>query len=217
MRELLEQTESQSNSSPVSGPAAAPHGLLALQMTAGNAAVTRLVNSPQKMMVQRLPDDELDGGALPGGVATAAPAASAGAPAAPRVLPYITMKRKHIHLTGPDKYGHWWTEMDGSESYGWWPKNHVGFIDTLVGVEGELNGVTTFGGTATTDPHHGDAGEEEFHPVLTDGSKTDPTVRAELRRYATSYSGEWRWTFGWGQNCHTFQEGLMASIGLTEK
>lgn len=35
----------------------------------------------------------------------------------------IKVKRKHIHLTGDDKYGHWWTEIGPSESYGWWPKN----------------------------------------------------------------------------------------------
>jgi len=215
--------------------------VLALQMLAGNAAVTRLVtgtssppDAPPPLVVQRQDasvGDEPDAGAgpydasLPGGVGTEAvpddasgsgAGAAAGTASPNRPLPFITMKRKHIHLTGPDKYGHWWTEMDGSESYGWWPKYHVGVIDTLLGVEGELNGVTTYGGSPTLDPHHGDAGEEEFHPVLTN-SKSDATVRSEVRSFAHGYSGEWRWTFGWGQNCHTFQESMMASIGLVER
>ena len=134
---------------------------------------------------------------------------------ASRTLAFLTMKRKHIHLFGDDKYGHWWTEMDGTESYGWWPKHHVGKIDTIFGTEGELNGQTTFGGSPTRDPHHGDTSEEEFHPVLTN-AKSDSTVRGEVRAFATSYSGSWRWTFGWGQNCHTFQRSMMASIGLQE-
>jgi hypothetical protein len=208
--ELLDQTQAATNSAKATAP---PGNLLALQMLAGNAAVTRLVNSPQKTMIQR-EVDELDGGLPPGGAPTAAPAAAA--PAAERELPYITMKRKHIHLFGDDKYGHWWTEMDGSESYGWWPKGQVGLIDTLFGTEGELNGVTNYGGSPTRDPHHGDGAEDVFHPVLKDGSKTDSTVRSEVRTFASSYSGSWRWTFGWGQNCHTFQESLMASIGLKQ-
>jgi hypothetical protein len=61
--------------------------------------------------------------------------------------------------TEEDAYGHWWTEVDSS-SYGWWPVDGVGgIIDTVKGVPGELNGTTSFGGTETRDPHHGDAGE----------------------------------------------------------
>jgi hypothetical protein len=133
-----------------------------------------------------------------------------------RTLNFITMKRKHIALKGDDKYGHWWTEIDGSESYGWWPKYPVsGLWETLTGVDGELNGITSFGGTATTDPHHGDSASDTFHPKLTN-SKTDTQVKAEIRLFASSYSGEWRWTFGWGQNCHTFQKSLMSTVGLVE-
>jgi hypothetical protein len=133
-----------------------------------------------------------------------------------RTLNFITMKRKHIALTGEDKYGHWWTEVDGGESYGWWPKYSVsGLWETLTGVEGELNGITSFGGTATKDPHHGDSANDDFHPELTN-SKTDTQVKSEIRSFASSYSGEWRWTFGWGQNCHTFQKSLMSKVGLVE-
>jgi hypothetical protein len=132
-----------------------------------------------------------------------------------RTLNFITMKRKHIALKGEDKYGHWWTEINNSESYGWWPKYPVGLWGTLTGVEGELNGITSFGGTATTDPHHGDSAEDTFHPELTN-SKTDTQVKEEIRNFASSYSGEWRWTFGWGQNCHTFQRSMMDMVGLVE-
>ncbi|MEQ9356498.1 eCIS core domain-containing protein [Coleofasciculus chthonoplastes] len=133
-----------------------------------------------------------------------------------RTLKFITMKRKNIALTGDDKYGHWWTEVDGSESYGWWPKYPVsGLWETLTGVDGELNGITSFGGMATTDPHHGDSASDTFHPKLIN-SKTDTQVKAEIRSFASSYSGEWRWTFGWGQNCHTFQKSLMSTVGLVE-
>ncbi len=73
----------------------------------------------------------------------------------------IKVKRNNIHLTGDDKYGHWWTELGPGESYGWWPKNPVGLVDTFGGTEGEL-----------------------------------------------------RWTFGAGQNCHTFQEAMLVNSGV---
>jgi len=132
-----------------------------------------------------------------------------------RELKFVTIKRKNISLGNEDKYGHWWIEIDDSKSYGWWPKEQVGVIDTLVGVEGELNGQTTYGGTATRDPHHGDTADEEFHPLLVE-DKEDDNVRQEIRNFARNYTGEWRWTFGWGQNCHTFQITLMRTVGLEE-
>ena len=47
------------------------------------------------------------------------------------------------------------------------PKYPVNTTDTLLGVEGELNGQTSFGGTPTKDPHHGDRAEDTFNPKLT--------------------------------------------------
>jgi len=125
----------------------------------------------------------------------------------------ITVKRNHIHLSGDDKYGHWWTELGTDESYGWWPKNPVGLTETLGGTEGELNGQTSFGGTPTKDPHHGDAGEEVFKVVIKNG-KTEDEVKQEMRNFANAYSGEWRWTFGAGQNCHTFQNAMLKNSGV---
>ncbi len=42
-----------------------------------------------------------------------------------------------------DGYGHWWFQF-GDESYGWWPSESVGLIDTVLGVKGDLNGVALF-------------------------------------------------------------------------
>jgi hypothetical protein len=118
-------------------------------------------------------------------------------------------------MRGDDKYGHWWIEIDGTESYGWWPKTHVGLRDTFGGTDGELNGQTTYHGTPTRDPHHGDDAEEEFHPVVCgDDTRTDEEIKNCLRAFARSYSGGWRWTFGAGQNCHTFQQAAMEHCKL---
>lgn len=129
-------------------------------------------------------------------------------------MPNIIAKRNNIHLLGDDKYGHWWTEMKGSKSYGWWPKNKVDLKGTLFGVAGELNGQTSFGGTPTKDPHHGDTPDETLTVSCTDPAKTESTVMSEIDAFAAKYSGEWRWTFGYGQNCHTFQEALLANSSL---
>ena len=127
------------------------------------------------------------------------------------------MKRKHISLKGDDKYGHWWTELGGGESYGWWPAEPLSTWKTLTGVNGDLNGQAMFGGTPTTDPHDGDPAEEEFHPkVSVCDKRTDDEIKDCIRGFASSYSGEWRWTFGGGQNCHTFQESLMSHCDLSE-
>jgi hypothetical protein len=152
-----------------------------------------------------------------------------GVPPGPRVLSFITLKRNWIRtgrdpippgmqLLGTD-YGHWWTKIeDEDESYGWWPDHcPVTARETFFGTNGDLNGVKDpeCGGKPTQDPHHTDAGAHSFNPVLL-GNKTDDAVKTEIRRFATSYSGEWRWTFGFGQNCRTFQTELMSAVGLKE-
>jgi RHS repeat-associated protein len=122
---------------------------------------------------------------------------------APEKIPGIKVLRKDIDPFGEDKYGHWWVEIDGNESYGWWPKEPLDLKDTLLGVEGELNGQTHFGGTKTRDPHHGDrsAGVNVFD-VYSSRSKDD-TVEA-IRNFSNSYCGKWSWPTG--QNCHSFQK-----------
>ncbi|MFA0962777.1 hypothetical protein AB9P05_13325 [Roseivirga sp. BDSF3-8] len=131
-------------------------------------------------------------------------------------LTNITVFRKDIDLGAEDKYGHWWTNLSPAESYGWWPKNPVGLGDTLFGTDGELNGITSFGGSSTKDPHHGDTTGDEYE-VFSDGSKTETQIQADMRSFARAYSGEWRWTFGWGQNCHTFQEDMLKKSNLSIK
>jgi RHS repeat-associated protein len=125
----------------------------------------------------------------------------------------IKIKRKHIHLFGDDKYGHWWIEIRATESYGWWPKYPVGIWETLRGVEGELNGQTSYGGTATSDPHHGDSAEDTFHPRISANCSMSCT-NAEfcVREFAWSFVGGWSWP--WGPNCHTFQESMMKKCCL---
>jgi RHS repeat-associated protein len=126
----------------------------------------------------------------------------------------IRVYRKDIDLGGDDKYGHWWIEIDGTESYGWWPKHGVDYKGTLFGVDGELNGQTTFGGTPTLDPHHGDrsVGVNEFR-VYGDSSVSKALYVHQIRTFAASYNGGWSWP--WGQNCHSFQDRLLKETGLT--
>ncbi len=138
-----------------------------------------------------------------------------------RVLAWLTMKRKHIDLFGEDQYGHWWTEISAppaggtGASYGWWPAEPVDLKGTLTGVAGDLNGQAMFGGTPTQDPHHGDTAKDTFHPK-TKTAASDADIFSRITTFVDGYSGEWRWTFGWGQNCHTFQQDLMKSAGLSK-
>lgn len=139
-----------------------------------------------------------------------------------RTLDWITIKQNDIDPRDKgDKYGHYWIEiLDGPngnpiESYGWWPKYQVGLEETLKGVPGELNGITTFQGTATRDPKHGKKADKEFHPVLTN-DLSDEEVLKKIHEFVQKYNGEWQWVLGWGQNCQTFQKALMKEIGLRE-
>jgi hypothetical protein len=123
-----------------------------------------------------------------------------------RVVAPIVFKRKQIDPFGEDKYGHWWTELGGGESYGWWPSQGVGVIDTIRGVPGALNGVPHFpSGTPTRDPHDGDPGDQQFSPVI-DDCRSDEELKDKIRTMARGYSGNWSWFFELGNHCHTFQK-----------
>jgi hypothetical protein len=137
----------------------------------------------------------------------------------------ISVIAKRIHAKGfaraaaGDKseieYGHWWLEIDIAESYGWWPAEQVGVWGTLSGVRGILNGQgPQFHGTPTLDPHHGDAAEEAFHPRALNG-RAAADIKDCLRGFAKGYSGNWSWPLG--QNCHSFQEAMMAHCGLSKQ
>jgi len=103
-----------------------------------------------------------------------------------REIKSITIKRIHMKniLNKEQKeYGHWWFVLGDptapdSESYGWWPKNGAGIMDTFGGTEGELNGQTNFNGTSTRDTHHGDSADETFHPVVDcSDQRTDEEIK----------------------------------------
>jgi len=138
-------------------------------------------------------------------------------PAPPRVVPFIVLKRINSRLG--DTYGHWWLEVNGTESFGWWPRRCPMTVrDFLFGTEGRLNGVegSCRGGTPTRDPHHGDPADHEFHPTLL-VRKSDRKLRADIRDFARRYSGEWRGKAKpVTQQCPTLQLSLVHSFGLTD-
>jgi len=139
---------------------------------------------------------------------------------APRVLSFAVVKRIDPRL--PNTWGHWWIEMDGEESYGWWPTPcPMGWRGALFGSRGVLNGIgTTNGGTATRDAYHGDEPDHWFHPTLI-VDKSDDQVRADIRAFAQRYVGGFRWQWWWlrqpAENCRTFQDEMFEAVGLFEE
>jgi hypothetical protein len=137
-------------------------------------------------------------------------------PDAPRELPYLVVKRTNPRF---GTFGHWWVEVDGVESYGWWPHRcPLRVRDFVFGGGGALNGMTgsCAGGSRLRDPHHLDDAEHEFHPVLM-LRKSDRKVRADIRAFAAAFEGGWRWsTKPRTDDCRTFQVRLMETVGLVE-
>ena len=132
----------------------------------------------------------------------------------PRVIDCITVKR-NTPLTARS-YGHWWIEVGASESYGWWPQTPLGLLGIVRGTPGVLNGQGVVeGGSPMRDPHHGLVADHVFHPVLVVDS-TDANVRAAIRRFATAFVGEWRWSTRPTMNCRLFQLMLMDFAGLVD-
>ena len=137
------------------------------------------------------------------------------APTAPRVVEFITVKR-NVPLVGRS-YGHWWVEIDGVESYGWWPgRTPLRTKDVLGGAPGVLNGTaaTGDGGTAR-DPNHGMVADYEFHPVLT-VPRTNAEVRHAIRAFAQAFRGQWRWSIRPSMNCRLFQLAMFDAVGLVD-
>jgi len=129
-----------------------------------------------------------------------------------RLVTPIVYKRKQIDPFGADQYGHWWTELGGGESYGWWPSRGVGIIDTIFGIPGALNGVPHFpSGTPTSDPHDSDPADQQFSPVI-DDCRTDDDLKDLIRTCARGYSGNWSWFFELGNHCHTFQKKTISEV-----
>jgi hypothetical protein len=145
----------------------------------------------------------------------------AGDPApVPRVLTFAVVKRIDPRL--PNTWGHWWIELDGEESYGWWPTPcPMGWRGAFFGSRGCLNGIgTTNGGSATRDAYHGDESDHWFHPTLV-VEKSDEQVRADVRAFAHNYVGRFCWRWWWlrgpEQNCRTFQDEMFEAVGLLEE
>lgn len=138
---------------------------------------------------------------------------------APRTLLYVTVKRDNTSWRS--LYGHWWLEVDGRESYGWWPAAvPLRAVDLLRGTSGILNGIGVLGlkGTWYRDPNHGLEAMHAFHPTLT-CTKTDAQVRREIRSFAHGYRARWRWHWATQRSagtCRAFQDELLASVGLVE-
>ncbi len=144
--------------------------------------------------------------------------AHVGAACLPRELKFITVKRSNPRFLRT--YGHWWVEVDGIESYGWWADRcPIRIRDLLVGTNGLLNGVggSCPGGTVTTDPHHGDDADYHFHPTLV-APLSDDEVRVAIRTFARAYRGRWRYSLtSMRSGCHGFQLALFAAAGLIEE
>lgn len=131
----------------------------------------------------------------------------------PRTLPWLVAKRYDTRIG--DTYGHWWVELDGVESYGWWPaRRPVTIFSFLFGGRGALNGARRR--PPRVDPHHGDPGHHRFHPVLV-VPKSDWRARRDVRRFARSFHGGWRLSLRRpGANCRSFQLALFEAVGLVE-
>lgn len=108
-------------------------------------------------------------------------------------------------------------ELDGAESYGWWPgRSPLRTRDLLLGSPGALIGVRpALGGRPPSDPHHGLPGDYEFHPVLV-AERTDAEVRHAIRRFAVAFRGEWRWSTRPPMNCRLFQLAPFDAVGLVD-
>jgi hypothetical protein len=88
---------------------------------------------------------------------------------------------------------------------------------------GVISGSTTYfkgrsrraGHGADIDPHakKGDPGHERYDVIITDDE--DPAaLKSAMRRYVEGYGGSWSWRFEAGQNCHTFQRGMLDAAGI---
>ena len=127
-----------------------------------------------------------------------------------RTVTRVVVKRNNPSLF--DFYGHWWVEIDGTESYGWWPAvPRLGIVAAIRGVPGVLNGEAR--ARSKVDPRHGEIADHAFHPVTADG-RDDNEVIAAIQRFAATYDGGWRWSIKQSANCRSFQTSLLNAAGL---
>ena len=131
----------------------------------------------------------------------------------PRIVECITIKR-NVPLLGRS-YGHWWIELD-DESYGWWPDaTPLRLRDVFGGTRGVLNGGPDGDTASRRDPNHGLVADYAFHPVLIT-AKSDDQLRVEIRAFAQTFRGGWRWSTRPTMNCRVFQLALFDAVGLVD-
>jgi len=145
-------------------------------------------------------------------------------------LKRIVFKRKKIlwgelvgieEESGRDQYGHWWVEIDGNESYGWWPIGQVDFKGTIMGVPGALNRDPS--NKSTIDPHHNEDADMEFSPVIdAKDTRTTNEIINCIRKFAKAYAKthpSWSYpAIGKGTgNCQTFQEEMIKHCKIGRK
>lgn len=84
------------------------------------------------------------------------------------------------------------------------------------GRSGVLNGIgVDADGRPSRDPNHGLPGDHEFHPVLVE-PRSDDDLREDLRRFARSFVGGWRWSTKPTMNCRLFQLAMLDAVGLVD-
>jgi hypothetical protein len=145
-----------------------------------------------------------------------------------REVAHITIHRckPKKNADGGIDYGHFWIQIgqprsEESESYGWWPVSKVNLKQTALGVGGDLNGQTCFGGTPTRDPYHDIGGDIRFHPlVAANDPRTDQQIAECIRSFVRDFVVRckiWRWPpINGGENCQSFQSAAMNHCRLSE-
>jgi hypothetical protein len=178
--------------------------LLALQRTAGNAAVARYVPNLEHI-----------------------PAAGPNVPVGPRPGQVDGI----VVCLGTQTEGmiddnHHWIEI-GDESYGWWPSRPVvtnadaAAVGFGSGSPGILNGTSlpNTRGTPTRDPHHGDAANRytvmDMDGTYAGQSREAATLAAAdaIRRFARSYRDDYSWNPA-GTDCHEFVDFALEAAHL---
>ena len=192
--------------------------VIALQQSAGNAAVARYVQNLANDPIGPAPPrdvipDSRDPRARMGAEGARLGAKRRAGSEIPGIVVCLAAEPDDILDTE-----HHWIEM-GGESYGWWPSRRVEQGVLAGGVPGILNGTTLGGrGTATRDPHHGDPAQR-FTVVdvrgsyeLDDGAAT-ASASAAIRDFARTFRGQYTWN-PLGTDCHEFVADALAVNGL---
>ena len=121
---------------------------------------------------------------------------------------------------GGTDYGHHWTEIGDSESYGYWPDGPVGLVGTFRGVPGSVNR------GLSVDPHHGDRQNLDLSRLARSPAnnqrscrETCDQMRQCIRDFARTYTNNHGATWSWraeilDNNCHTFQRRMRSQCSI---